>query len=126
MKPCALLIALLALSSAARAEPTKVWHVDEVVARLSQLDGQVVRIRGWISGCDGGLDCYIESRPEAERARSHTITIDFVSEVEPWLSRLSGKQVILESRVTAACRTTHICTDRAPDVVPIRVVRTRR
>ena len=87
-------------------------------------DGDIVRVSGWVDPRCGGLNCQLTSRPVTDDERpsvQDSVRIGHVEEVEPSLVAAAGRQVVLEGRVSATCRR-EVCTDRAPDLVPIRLV----
>jgi hypothetical protein len=88
---------------------------------IEALDGQTVLVRGWLKGCHGGFDCQIG--PDGAVEYRESATIDFVRAMETELGKLDGSEVILHARVTAECSGEEICTDRGPDLVPLKIER---
>lgn len=112
---------MVLLSGAASAEPENgIYSVGEVKAAILSLDGKNVQVRGWLIGCHGGFDCRIATSPN-DRDGPY-LTIDLLKSFEPQLSLASGQEIILKAKVTKEC-TVNICTDRGPDLVPIRVMK---
>jgi hypothetical protein len=97
-----------------------IYSVAQVSANIKELDGQKLRIRGWLNGCDGGFRCNLSALPGPMSGKS--LTIDLVPEIEWHLGRLDGQEVVLEAVVTKEC-TVNICVDRGPDLIPVRAVK---
>lgn len=116
-----LLLALIAPPGASkRACSEKPCGVAEVLPQIAAWDGRTVRVQGWLR-CPGGFTCQLE--PSATPDYEHSATIDYVKAMEPELIALSGAQIVLVARVTAQCFGENICTDRGPDLIPLRVER---
>jgi hypothetical protein len=121
----ALLLALMAAQPASAAGvPT--FDVAEVAAKIVALDGKVMRLRGWVSPGCYKFGCGLVSRFPKNPAQPDLvgISIDYDEAFETKLQSVVGAEVVIEGRIDATCRRPHvICTDRAPDFHPYRIVR---
>lgn len=114
---------LLLAASGAASSPVELPPVDLSVVRLSarleQLDGRDVRVRGWLACGDRG--CALRARPHGGR---DVVAIGVAANdaMAPSLSDAAGHEVVIEGRATAACRH-EVCTDAAPALMPARIVR---
>ncbi|BCA57432.1 hypothetical protein HMP06_0201 [Sphingomonas sp. HMP6] len=104
-------------TSACRENPC---GVTEVLPNILAWDGRIVRVRGWLR-CPGNFTCQLE--PSATPDYEHSATIDYVKAMEPKLKALNGAQIVLLARVTAQCSGEEICTDRGPELIPLRIER---
>lgn len=117
----ALLLLSMGGSSLSAATKANVLSVSDVKNDILALDGKNVMVRGWVKGCGGALSmCELQTSPDANDGPS--LTLAYVSTVEKQLKLVAGGEVILKARVTDEC-TVNICTDRGPDLVPIRVIK---
>jgi hypothetical protein len=113
------LIALLGISQSVGAK--KLASIADVQQNLLSWSGEIVLIEGWVWGCHGDFACYLSSAPMNKGL--HSLTIDFRPSFEPKLHRVSGMRILLKAKVTSECAGENICTDRAPEIIPIRIVK---
>ncbi len=105
--------------------------VETVFEHIHAWDGQTVSVRGWLTGCHGGFECYLQSLPGAWRPGRVMLIIDRVETLEPSLGRHDGSEIVLKARVTKLCTGEDgrpLCLDRGPALVPVAIesVLTRR
>jgi hypothetical protein len=108
---------MAALPSSVAPEISEV-SVAQLAEHVNALDGRIVRVRGWVHCGDWG--CSLRTRLASPAASVNQVNIGDGMKAE--LVDAADHQVILEGRVTAACRR-EICTDHAPDLLPTRLVR---
>ncbi len=88
--------------------------------RIEELDGRTVQVRGWLHCQHWG--CSLRTRPWPPAAAVDMVYIGDTEAMAAAFADAAGHQVIVEGRVTAACRR-EICTDHGPDLMPLRLVR---
>ncbi len=88
--------------------------------RIEELDGRTVQVRGWLHCRRWG--CSLSNRPSKSDAAVAGVNIGDAGAMTSAFTDAAGHQVIVEGRVTAACRR-EICTDHGPDLMPLRLVR---
>lgn len=100
-----------------------VQTVATVAKNLKAWDGRIVDVRGQLGGCDGGFECKLID-PAAKDGDGFKVmlSVDYVPILEPVLGAAHGKEVLLRARVTDECADNN-CTDRAADLVPIKVLK---
>jgi hypothetical protein len=92
--------------------------VANLAADRAALSGKTVRIDGRID-----TDCDIMGCNIASLDGSARLSLAYGTPVEQAIQAAGGRRVILEAQATANCGDDEICTDRAPEIVPIRIVR---
>lgn len=110
---------LLASASCALAScAADAMGVATLAADRAALSGKTVRVDGRIdTDCDI-MGCNIVSLDGATR-----LSLAYGTPVEQALQAAGGRRVILEAQATANCGVDEICTDRAAEIVPMRIVR---
>lgn len=98
----------------------QIYGVAEVKADILKLDGNNIQIRGWVKGCTGGLSCGLVASPDD--VKGAYLSIAHVRSFEPQLTAARGQEIVLKAEVTKEC-TVNICTDRGPDLLPIRIMK---
>ena len=126
----ALLIGLGAGCVTARPAPT--LGVAEVVARHTELNGRVVRVRGWIRTCHGrGCSlCETSAGAEGRGAEAGWLSIGWAPNFDRQVRSLGLVQIELEARVRAVCfndpmpaGVVEVCADRVDQLQNPRLVR---
>ena len=123
MKTATFLLALAVGSGAATAaaDPPALT-IEEVVARHDELDGQGIRVRGWLTACEP-LSCRISAGPNRQD-RPH-LSIGGSETFDAAVENLIGRQIVLDATLDPKCLhiqvddpppegKAFICTDRAP------------
>jgi hypothetical protein len=108
---------MLAQITPAPAEPKPIaTTIAAVRADPRKLDGQVVRLSGWVNRCER-LSCSIDERSVTSPggAGAH-LSIASDDKFDSTLKPLLPTYVEFDARVSAACLTTQACTDRAPEL----------
>jgi hypothetical protein len=97
--------------------------IDQVLARHPELDGQRVRVRGWLSLCQS-LSCWMTTTPD-KNARPF-LSIGSSSSFDRAVAKWVGREVVIDATLNDEClRPDIICTDRADvlsDPVLVRVL----
>ena len=129
MKIVAAALTLAALGTGpAEAREPDVLSVADVVARHIELDGQIVRVRGWIRECHGRSCGIYETR--AGDWRAGHLSLGGAPEFDRRVQGHGLVQVELEARVHAVCfndpmpaGVVEICADRVDQLADPRLVR---
>jgi hypothetical protein len=119
----ALLIAAQLVPAPAEPKPVATT-IAAIRANPKKLDGQVVRLTGWVNSCQP-LSCGIEERPSASAGGAGArLSIGENKKFDDVIRPLLPTYVEFDARLNAACLTTQNCTDRAPvlNVVSLRSV----
>jgi hypothetical protein len=125
-----LLLALSANGAMAREGAT--LSVAEAVARHGELNGRVVRVKGWLGTCQG-LSCSLYETLAGARgqgAEAGWLSIGSSVAFDRRARRLRHKRIVLEARLHAVCFNdptppgiVEVCADRVEQLQPIRIVR---
>ena len=141
------LIAIAAVSLGACAKPAPSLTVPQVIARIHALDGQVVRVRGYLASC-AGYSCSLFVDEAGFRAMKQRIgeiqrvtqpgNTARVTTAEPPVLGIGGfpdfdrkaapfqnGMVVITGKVTDGCRGSDGrpgCTDRSTDIKPTDIV----
>jgi hypothetical protein len=118
------------------ANPSRTLEVDEVLKSIHVLDGETVKVRGYMASC-AGYDCGLFASEQAhkdfwrvlESRNANQETPDFLSigyndEFDRKAGPLAGRYVVVTGRVNDECRDVRgqpLCTDRSPDLEPIAI-----
>lgn len=127
----ALLICLGVGSATARRAPT--FSVAEVVARHIELNGRVVRVRGWIRECHGRSCSLYEAAVGAKGggAEAAWLSIGWAPAFDRQVRQLGVAQIEVEARVHAVCfndpmptGVVEVCADRVDQLQNPRLIKT--
>ena len=116
-------LAAILLSGCATIEPTgdKVLSVVEVVERHHELDGQAIRVRGYLSLCER-MSCWLT--PRRSKNSEPYLSIGSSQSFDSSIQNLIGQEIVVEATLDADCLhiqvdpprpdgTMIVCTDRA-------------
>ena len=85
-----------------------------LLANPKKLDGQVVRLHGYMNSCQP-LSCGIEERPAgAPGGAGERLSIASDKRFDSTIAPLLPTYVDFDARFDASCLTTVVCNDRAP------------
>lgn len=131
MKAAIALAILVFSASCATARGTQALSVADVVARHNELDGRVVRIRGWVGECHGRSCGLYETRSGAHGngAEAGSLSIGTAPAFDRQVRSLGRAQIVVDARVRAVCfndpmpaGVVEVCADRVDQLQPIRIV----
>ena len=108
---------MLAQIAPVAAEPKPIeTTIAAIRADPSKFDGQVVRVHGWVNRCPR-LSCSIDERAAtAPQGAGLHLSIAANDKFDQIVGPLLPTVVEFDARVSAACLTTQVCLDRAPDL----------
>jgi hypothetical protein len=108
---------LVAQIVTAPAEPKPIaTTIAAIRANPKRFDGQVVRLSGWVNRCQP-LSCAIDERAAtAAKGPGEHLSIASDDKFDTTLKPLLPTYVEFDARVSAACLSTQVCTDRAADL----------
>lgn len=99
--------------------------VAEAEQQIRSLDGELVRVRGWLANPCGNESCGIFQNPAKAGERWQEgphLSIAGETLAEPLLAEFQGKQVILRGFLSSRCRDPKWkCFDRAPEITPTNI-----
>jgi hypothetical protein len=103
--------------------------VDEVVERHHELDGQAIRVRGWLTLCQP-LSCSLSSSPQ--RGDGFSLSIGGSDSFDRAVAGLIGRKIVVDAKLDAKCLHIQVdaelpsdvllCLDRAPVLTSPRLV----
>jgi hypothetical protein len=114
-----MMVALLMLAQIvpAAAEPKPIeTTIAAIRADPRKFDGQVVRLHGWVNRCQR-LSCSIDERAATSpKGTGLHLSIAANDRFDQTVGPLLPTVVEFDARLSAACLTTQVCLDRAPDL----------
>ncbi len=108
---------MLAQPAPAPAEPKPVAAtIAAIRANPKKFDGQVVRLHGWVNRCHP-LSCLVEERASnAQGGAGEYLSIATDAKFDATIRPLLPTYVEFDARFSAACSTSQVCVDRAPEL----------
>lgn len=120
---------LALILAVAAALPTAPMSVIDARSNLHALDGKTVAVRGWLDRCER-LSCALFPTLAAARRRDYSgprLSLAGSPVVDDRAAELAHREIVIEGVVSDRCHQAAngevvVCTDRAPDLTPIRII----
>jgi len=116
---------LLAIPTPAQIAAAPAVSVPELINHHAELDGKIVRVRGWMGPCNK-MGCFLFSRPGVKLnpglpERHQWLSIAGNLAFDRQVQSLRDRRVTIAGRYDDSCLRGDICLDRSPELDPLAV-----
>lgn len=123
------MMSLALLLAVATAAPGTPMSVTDALSKLHALNGKKVVVHGWLDRCER-LSCALFPTLAAARQRDYSgprLSLAGTHVVDDRAAELAHREIVIEGVISDRCHQAAngeivVCTDRAPDLTPIRIL----